>query len=345
MEYRRLGSTDLNVSALCLGTMTWGKQNNREDGFAQMDMALDHGINFFDTAEMYAVPATADTYGKTEEIIGEWFRKTGQRDKIILATKAAGPGEWIKHIRGGPRLTREHLFEAVENSLRRLQTDVIDLYQMHWPDRNTNYFGKLGYRHKEDEDYTPISETVEALDELIKQGKIRHYGLSNETPWGVMKYCMEAKRQRTPRPMSIQNPYSLLNRTYEVGLAEVSHREQIGLLAYSPLAFGMLSGKYRHNQWPENARLTLFKYFSRYTNTQAADATEKYCQLAARHGLSPTQMALQYVTSRPFVTSNIIGATSLEQLDSNIASADLKLSKEVLDGIEAIQKDHPNPAP
>ena len=345
MEYRRLGNTDLNVSALCLGTMTWGKQNNRDDGFAQMDMALDHGINFFDTAEMYAVPASPDTYGKTEEIIGEWFRKTGNRDKVILASKAAGPGEWIKHIRGGPRLTREHLFEAVENSLRRLQTDVIDLYQMHWPDRNTNYFGKLGYRHKEDEDYTPISETVEALDELIKQGKIRHYGLSNETPWGTMKYCAEAKRQRTPRPVSIQNPYSLLNRTYEVGLAEVSHREQIGLLAYSPLAFGMLSGKYRHNQWPENARLTLFKYFSRYTNTQAAEATEKYCQLAARHGLSPTQMALQYVTSRSFVTSNIIGTTSLAQLEENLRSIEVTLTDEILKEIEAIHIEHPNPAP
>ena len=219
METRRLGNTDLNVSALCLGTMTWGKQNNQADGFAQMDLALDHGINFFDTAEMYAVPATPDTYGKTEEIIGQWFKKTGQRNQIILASKAAGPGEWIKHIRGGPRLNQEHIFQAVEDSLKRLQTDVIDLYQMHWPDRNTNYFGKLGYRHKSDEDQTPIEETVAALHQLIKQGKIRHYGLSNETPWGVMKYCMEADRQGAPRPVSIQNPYSLLNRSFEIGLA------------------------------------------------------------------------------------------------------------------------------
>jgi aryl-alcohol dehydrogenase-like predicted oxidoreductase len=345
METRRLGNTDLHVSALCLGTMTWGKQNTREDGFAQMDMALDHGVNFFDTAEMYAVPASADTYGKTEEIIGQWFRQTGNRDRVILATKAAGPGEWINHIRGGPRLTREHLFEAVENSLKRLQTDVIDLYQMHWPDRNTNYFGKLGYRHRDEEDYTPIAETVEALDELIKQGKIRHYGLSNETPWGVMKYCMEAKRQRTPRPVSVQNPYSLLNRTYEIGLAEISHREDIGLLAYSPLAFGMLTGKYRHNQWPDNARLTLFKYFSRYSNAQASAATEKYCQLAARHGLSPTQMALQYVSSRSFVTSNIIGATSPPQLEENLRSIEVSLSHEIIKEIEAIHAEHPNPAP
>jgi aryl-alcohol dehydrogenase-like predicted oxidoreductase len=345
MHYRRLGTTDLSVSALCLGSMTWGKQNSREDGFAQMDMALDHGVNFVDTAEMYAVPATAETCGKTEEIIGQWLNRTGQRDKVILASKAAGPGEWIKHIRGGPRLNREHLFQAVEDSLRRLQTDVIDLYQMHWPDRSTNFFGKLGYRHAEDEDSTPIAETVAALDELIRQGKIRHYGLSNETPWGAMKYCMEASRQGAPAPVSIQNPYSLLNRTYEIGLAEVSHREQMGLLAYSPLAFGMLSGKYRHNQRPENARLTLFSYFSRYNNPQAVQATEKYCELAARHGLSAAQMALQYVTSRSFVTSNIIGATTLLQLEENLRSIEVTLSEEVLREIEAIHVEQPNPAP
>ncbi|MFN3713912.1 MAG: aldo/keto reductase [Alcanivoracaceae bacterium] len=345
METRRLGNTDLHVSALCLGTMTWGKQNTREDGFAQMDMAIDHGITFFDTAEMYAVPATPDTYGKTEQIIGDWFKQTGNRNKVILATKAAGPGEWIKHIRGGPRLNREHIVAAVEDSLKRLHTDVIDLYQMHWPDRNTNYFGKLGYRHRDDEDQTPIADTVATLHDLIKQGKIRHYGLSNETPWGVMRYCIEADRQGAPRPVSIQNPYSLLNRTYEIGLAEISHRETIGLLAYSPLAFGMLSGKYRHNQWPENARLTLFKYFSRYTNTQASDATEKYCQLAARHGLTPAQMALQYVTTRSFVTSNIIGATSLPQLEENLRSIEVPMTDALAKEIEAIHTEHPNPAP
>jgi len=345
MEYRPLGTTDLSVSALCLGTMTWGKQNSREDGFAQMDLAVAHGINFFDTAEMYAVPATADTYGKTEEIIGQWFAARGGRDRIILASKAAGPGEWIKHIRGGPRLSREHLFEAVENSLRRLQTDYLDLYQMHWPDRNTNYFGRLNYRHREDEDVTPIAETVEALDELVKQGKIRHYGLSNETPWGTMKYLMEAKRQRAPRPVSIQNPYSLLNRSFEVGLAEIAHREKIGLLAYSPLAFGMLSGKYRHDQWPAQARLTLFKYFSRYTNPYAMAATEKYCQLAEAHGLSPTQLALQYVTGRSFVTSNIIGATTIAQLEENLGSINVEISDELEKALEAIHTEFPNPAP
>ena len=345
MQYRQLGNTDLQVSALCLGTMTWGKQNSLEDGFAQMDLAVEHGINFFDTAEMYAVPATPDTYGKTEEIIGQWLASRGGRDRIILASKAAGPGEWIKHIRGGPRLNRDHLFEAVENSLRRLQTDYLDLYQMHWPDRNTNYFGKLNYRHNADEDMTPIAETVAALDELVKQGKIRHYGLSNETPWGTMKYLMEAARLQAPRPVSIQNPYSLLNRTFEVGLAEIAHREQIGLLAYSPLAFGMLSGKYRHDQWPENARLTLFKYFSRYTNAQAIAATEKYCQLAEQHGLSPAQMALQFVTTRSFVTSNIIGATSVAQLQENLGSIDVELDEEVLKALEEIHTEFPNPAP
>src|SRR5690554_13656 len=345
MEYRRLGNTDLNVSALCLGTMTWGKQNNRDDGFAQMDLAVDHGINFFDTAEMYAVPASPESSGKTEEIIGQWFSQTGKRDKIILASKATGPGELMKHIRGGPRLNREHIFQAAQDSLARLQTDVIDLYQVHWPDRNTNFFGKLGYRHKENEVQTPIEETVAALHELIKQGKIRHYGVSNETPWGVMKYCMEADRQDAPRPVSIQNPYSLLNRSYEVGLAEISHRENIGLLAYSPLAFGMLSGKYRNNQWPENARLTLFKYFSRYNNSQAVMATEKYCQLAAQHGLSPVQLALQYVTSRPFVSSNIIGATSVAQLEENLSSIKVALTDDMLKEIEDIHTEHPNPAP
>lgn len=345
MQYRRLGNTDLEVSALCLGTMTWGKQNDAADGFAQMDMALEHGINFFDTAEMYAVPATAETYGKTEEIIGQWFARSGKREQVVLASKAAGPGEWIKHIRGGPRLNREHLFRAVEDSLRRLQTDVIDLYQMHWPDRHTNYFGKLGYQHQTDETCTPIAETVSALDTLIKQGKIRHYGLSNETPWGAMQYAIEADRLGAPRPVSIQNPYSLLNRSYEIGLAEVSHREQMGLLAYSPLAFGMLTGKYLHGQWPDKARLTLFKYFSRYTNPQAMAATERYCRLAEQHGLTPTQLALQFVTRRPFVTSNIIGATNLAQLEENLGSIKVTLSDEILEAIEAIHTLHPNPAP
>lgn len=345
MEYRQLGRTDLKVSAICLGTMTWGQQNTSEEGFAQMDMALDHGVNFFDTAEMYSVPTHPDTYGRTEEIIGDWFEQTGNRDKVILATKAAGPGDWIKHIRGGPRLNRDHLFRAVEDSLKRLKTDVIDLYQMHWPDRSTNFFGRLGYKHRADEDITPIAETVAALDELVKQGKIRHYGLSNESPWGVMSYVHEAEKAGAPRPASIQNPYSLLNRSFEVGLAEVAHREDVGLLAYSPLAFGMLSGKYRNDAWPEQARLTLFKQFSRYTNTEAIAATELYWALAEELGVSLTQLALAYVTSRGFVTSNIIGATSLEQLKENLDSVNVTIERDVEKKLEAIHTRHPYPAP
>ena len=345
MEYRQLGRTDLKVSAICLGTMTWGQQNTAEEGYAQMDMALDHGVNFFDTAEMYSVPTHPDTYGRTEEIIGEWFEKTGNRDKVILATKAAGPGDWIKHIRGGPRLNREHLFRAVEDSLKRLKTDVIDLYQMHWPERSTNFFGRLGYRHRDDEDITPIRETVAALDDLVKQGKIRHYGVSNESAWGVMTYVQEAEKLGAPRPVSIQNPYSLLNRSFEVGLAEVAHREDVGLLAYSPLAFGMLSGKYRHDTWPEQARLTLFKQFSRYTNEQAIAATELYWELARELGVSLAQLALAYVTSRGFVTSNIIGATSLEQLKENLDSVNLTIDRELEKRLDAIHAVHPYPAP
>ncbi|MCH8544347.1 MAG: NADP(H)-dependent aldo-keto reductase [Alcanivorax sp.] len=345
MEYRRLGRTDLNVSALCLGTMTWGKQNTQEEGFAQMDLAVEHGINFFDTAEMYAVPTSAETAGKTEEIIGNWFARSGKRDDIIIATKAAGPGDWISHIRGGPRLNREHLEQAVEGSLRRLQTDVIDLYQLHWPERSTNFFGRLGYKHRDEEDVVAIAETLDALNGLVKAGKIRHYGLSNESAWGTMQYVMEAERQGAPRPVSIQNPYSLLNRSFEVGLAEIAHREDIGLLAYSPLAFGMLTGKYRNDTWPEASRLTLFKQFSRYTNPQAMAATELYCELARQQGVSPAQLALQFVTTRPFVTSNIIGATSLPQLEENLRSIEVPLDRDLEKALDAIHARHPYPAP
>lgn len=342
MEYRTLGNTDLQVSALGLGTMTWGKQNTEAEAFDQMDMALDYGVNFFDTAEMYAVPPEPETYGTTETIIGNWLARTGNRDRIVLASKACGPGP--KHIRGGPRLTREHIFEAVEDSLRRLQTDYLDLFQTHWPDRRANFFGRLSYKHRDDEDMTPIAETVAALNELVQQGKIRHYGISNETPWGTMKHIMEADRLGAPRPVSIQNPYSLLNRSFEVGGAEIAHREDVGLLAYSPLAFGMLSGKYLRD-WPDNARLTLFKQFSRYTNAMAMAATEKYCRLAREHGLNPAQMALKFVTDQPFVTSNLVGATRLEQLRENLESEQIELSEEVLNGLAEIHGEHPYPAP
>lgn len=348
MELRELGTTGIKVSALCLGTMTWGEQNTPDEAFAQMDLAVERGINFFDTAEMYAVPPTEKSYGTTETIIGHWFRaRPGMRQKIVLASKVCGQGDWLPHVRDGkPRLNRQHIEAAIDGSLKRLQTDYLDLYQMHWPDRNTNFFGKLGYRHvAKDEIQTPIAETLEVLADLVKAGKVRHVGVSNETPWGTMRYLAEADARGLPRIVSVQNPYNLLNRTYEIGMAEISHRENVGLLVYSPLAFGVLSGKYLGGARPENARITLFKRFSRYTNPQAEIATAKYVALARAHGLDPVQMALQFVTTRPFVASNIIGATSVAQLETNIASTGVTLSEEVLKGIEAIHVEQPNPAP
>lgn len=346
MHYRKLGRTDLNVSALCLGTMTWGEQNTEEQGFAQIERAKAAGINFLDTAEMYPVPPRPETYAATERVIGNWFKRQGDRADWILASKIAGPGNGISHIRDGQlKFNREHIVAALDASLQRLQTDWIDLYQLHWPERSTNFFGKLGYQHTQDHLDTPLQETLQVLDEQVKAGKIRHVGLSNETPWGTMKFLGLADSGNLPRPVSIQNPYNLLNRTFEVGLAEVAIREQCGLLAYSPLAFGMLSGKFENGARPAGSRLALFSRFTRYANDQAIAATSRYVALAREHGLDPAQMALAFVTAQPFVTSNIIGATSLEQLDSNLASIDLQLSEEVLAGIDAIHKAQPNPAP
>ncbi|MET3715084.1 NADP(H)-dependent aldo-keto reductase [Pseudomonas sp. PvP001] len=346
MHYRKLGRTDLNVSALCLGTMTWGEQNTEEQGFAQIERAKAAGINFLDTAEMYPVPPRPETYAATERVIGNWFKRQGDRADWILASKIAGPGNGISHIRDGQlKFNREHIVAALDASLQRLQTDWIDLYQLHWPERSTNFFGKLGYQHTQDHLDTPLQETLQVLDEQVKAGKIRHVGLSNETPWGTMKFLGLADSGNLPRPVSIQNPYNLLNRTFEVGLAEVAIREQCGLLAYSPLAFGMLSGKFENGARPAGSRLALFSRFTRYANDQAIAATSRYVALAREHGLDPAQMALAFVTAQPFVTSNIIGATSLEQLDSNLASIDLQLSEEALAGIEAIHKAQPNPAP
>ncbi|MBC2678411.1 NADP(H)-dependent aldo-keto reductase [Pseudomonas baltica] len=346
MHYRQLGRTDLNVSALCLGTMTWGEQNTEEQGFAQIERAKAAGINFIDTAEMYPVPPRPETYAATERVIGNWFKRQGDRADWILASKIAGPGNGISHIRDGQlKFDRAHIVAALDASLQRLQTDWIDLYQLHWPERSTNFFGKLGYQHTQDQLDTPLQETLQVLDEQVKAGKIRHVGLSNETPWGAMKFLGLADSGNLPRPVSIQNPYNLLNRTFEVGLAEVAIREQCGLLAYSPLAFGMLSGKFENGARPAGSRLALFSRFTRYANEQAVAATSRYVELAREHGLDPAQMALAFVTAQPFVTSNIIGATSLEQLDSNLASIDLVLSEDVLAGIEAIHKAQPNPAP
>lgn len=345
MEYRKLGLTDLNVSALCLGTMTWGEQNSESEGHAQIERAKASGINFIDTAEMYPVPPRTETYSQTEQIIGSYFKQRGDRVDWILASKIAGPGNGISHIRDGQlKFNRQHIVAALDASLKRLQTDWIDLYQLHWPERPTNFFGQLDYKHQ-DVEFTPLEETLEVLDEQVKAGKIRHIGLSNETPWGTMKFLQLAESRGWPRAVSIQNPYNLLNRSFEVGLAEVAIREQCGLLAYSPLAFGMLSGKYEGGARPAGARISLFSRFARYTNPQAEAACSRYVALAREHGLDPAQMALAFVTAQPFVTSNIIGATSLEQLDSNLASAELKLSEEVLAGIEAIHKGQPNPAP
>ena len=345
MDYRTLGRTDLRVSALCLGSMTWGEQNTEHQGFAQIDCARAAGVNFIDTAEMYPVPPRSTTYGATETIIGNYFKQRGSRADWILASKIAGPGNGIDYIRDGkPKHNRTHIVAALDASLRRLQTDWIDLYQLHWPERPTNYFGQLGYQHRE-ADFTPLEETLEVLDEQVRAGKIRHIGLSNETPWGVMRYLQLAQAHDLPRIASIQNPYNLLNRTFEIGLSEIAIREDCGLLAYSPMAFGLLSGKYAHGARPANARISLFSRFSRYTNPQAEAACERYVALAHEHGLQPAQMALAFVTSQPFVTSNIIGATSLDQLNMNLQSRSLKLSPELLQAIEALHRQQPNPAP
>ncbi len=344
MQTRPLGTTGIEVSRLCLGTMTFGEQNSEAEAHEQLDRAVTFGINFIDTAEMYPVPPKAETQGRTERYVGSWLKQRGSRDDVIIATKASGPG--LGHIRGGPRLTREHLHQAIDDSLTRLQTDYVDLYQLHWPDRRTNFFGKLGYPYdEEDEDTTPLEETLAALKELVDAGKVRAIGLSNDTPWGVMRALHLAETLDLPRVASVQNPYNLLNRSFEVGLAEIAHRERVGLLAYSPLAFGVLSGKYLEGARPRGARLTLFERFQRYTNPQAKAAAAEYVKIAHDAGVDPAQMALAFVKSRPFLTSNIIGATGMEQLESNLESESLKLDHDVLEAIEAVHQRQPNPAP
>jgi aryl-alcohol dehydrogenase-like predicted oxidoreductase len=346
MQHRPLGDTGLRVSALCLGTMTFGEQNSEAEAHEQLDLAVDAGVNFIDTAELYPVPPRAETQGLTERYIGTWLKGRRGRDRLILASKVAGPGAWISYIRGGGnRLDRPNIAAALEASLARLQTDYLDLYQLHWPDRETNFFGKLGYEPPTDDRSIPLLESLTALAEQIQAGKIRHIGLSNETPWGLMTCLNLAEQHGLPRPVSIQNPYNLLNRTFEIGLAEVALREGCGLLAYSPLGFGVLTGKYLNGVRPPGARLSLFERFNRYSNPEAERATAAYVALAREHGLDPAQMALAWVTSRPFVAANIIGATSLGQLKRNLASLDLTLAQEVIEGIEAIHRGQPNPAP
>ena len=346
MQYRQLGHTNIDVSVICLGTMTWGEQNTEAEAFTQMDYAVEQGVNFFDTAELYSIPPKAETYGSTETIIGNWFARTGKRNDIILASKVAGPGEeWLPHIRNGKtKFNADDIESALNASLKRLQTDYIDVYQLHWPERKTNFFGELGYTSSADT-FTDFAETLQALEKQVQAGKIRYVGLSNETPWGVMQFLKASEQLKLPRIVSIQNPYSLLNRSYEVGLAEISWQEHCGLLAYSPLGFGVLSGKYINGQQPENARLTNWPDYARYSTNSAIRATEQYVALALSHDMDPAQMALAYVNSRPFLTSNIIGATNMQQLKANIASEEIQLSDEVLDGIETIHSEISNPSP
>ncbi|ABN60279.1 putative aldo-keto reductase [Shewanella baltica] len=331
MEYRRIPHSNLEVSKICLGTMTWGEQNTQAEAFAQLDYAIGNGINFIDTAEMYPVPPKPETQGETERILGQYIKAHGNRDDLVIATKIAAPGGKSDYIRKNMALDWNNIHQAVDASLARLQIDTIDLYQIHWPDRNTNFFGELFYDQQDQEHQTPILETLEALAEVIRQGKVRYIGVSNETPWGLMKYLQLAEKHGLPRIVSVQNPYNLLNRSFEVGMSEISHRENLPLLAYSPLAFGALTGKYCNDQWPEGARLTLFKRFARYTGSQMAlEATQAYVDLAREFKLTPAQMALAFVNSRQFVGSNIIGATDLYQLKENIDSLKVTLSPELL---------------
>jgi aryl-alcohol dehydrogenase-like predicted oxidoreductase len=346
MIYTNLSNTNIKVSKICLGTMTWGNQNTEDEAHQQMDYAFEKGVNFFDTAELYPIPAHPDRRSITEKIIGSWFKKTGNRDKTVLASKIVGKAPFTEFMRT-TGFSKASIIEAIEGSLKRLQTDYIDLYQLHWPERNTNYFGKRGYQHNENDPWQDnFHEVLHTLGDFVKQGKIRHVGVSNETPWGIMRYLEEYKmNDGLPRMVSIQNPYSLLNRQFEVGLAEIALRENLKLLAYSPLGFGALSGKYLGDKLPKNSRLALFPNYNRYIKGNSSEATQKYFDLAQDHNLSLTQMALSFVNSRPFLTSNIIGATTIEQLKENITSIDINLNSEVLKGIEEIHNDIPNPAP
>tara|TARA_B100001564_G_C20658533_1_gene680454 strand:- start:1819 stop:2856 length:1038 start_codon:yes stop_codon:yes gene_type:complete len=345
MKFKKLGVTDLNVSLICLGTMTWGTQNTEKEAYEQMDYSLERGVNFFDTAELYSVPPDAKSYGKTEVMIGNWFEKRKNRDKIILASKVAGPGcDWIRN--GENNFNEKNIGKAIEGSLRRLKTDYIDLYQLHWPERSTNCFGRREYIHKEDErNWNDFESILNALEKYTKSGKIRYIGLSNETPYGLSKYLELSKNKNLPRVMSVQNPYSLVNRTYEVGMSEISIREKCGLLVYYPLAAGALSGKYRNGQMPKNARMTLFKGWERMINPLAMKAYDEYYNLAKEYNLSMVQLAQAFVNSRPFVTSNIIGATTMEQLRENINTIDIELTDEIMKKINLIHNNNPNPSP
>jgi len=345
MKFKKLGTTNLDVSLICLGTMTWGTQNTEKEAFEQMDYSVEEGINFFDTAELYSVPPNSDSYGKTEVMIGNWFEKRKNRKKIILATKVAGPGcNWIRG--GGNNFDEKTIGEAIDGSLKRLKTDYIDLYQLHWPERSTNYFGKRDYTVDSDEgEWNSFESVLEALEKFIKSGKIRYIGMSNETPYGLSKYIELSKSKKLPRMMSVQNPYNLVNRTYEIGMSEISIREKCGLLVYYPLATGALSGKYRNGQMPKNSRQALFKGWERHLNPLAMKAYEEYYKLAKENNMTMAQLAQAFVNTRPFVTSNIIGATTMDQLKENINSVNIELSDDILSKINIIHNNNPNPSP
>ena len=351
MNYKKLGNTDIEVSAICLGTMTWGEQNNQKDAFEQMDYALECGVNFFDTAEIYPSPCFENTYGSTEKIIGNWFKEKKNRDQVILASKISGPGlSWVRG--GGPQYSEQNIKEALENSLKRLQTDYIDLYQLHWPERKTNFFGRLGYEHKEEETSgfkgkcNKIETILKVLKKFVEQGKIRYIGLSNETSWGLSNFLGLSTLHKLPRVVSVQNPYNLLCRTYEIGLAEISIREKSGLLAYSPLAGGFLTGKYRNNNLPENSRQKLFgDYYTRYSKPNASIVIEKYFDIAKKFDLDFAQMSIKFCEIQKFITSVIIGATTMEQLKIDIESVNVNLTEEINKKINDVQIIYPNPCP
>ena len=351
MNFKKLGNTDIKISSICLGTMTWGEQNTQKDAFEQMDYTVDQGINFFDTAEIYPSPCFEKTYASTEKIIGDWFKQKKNRDQIILASKIAGPGlPWVRN--GGPQYCEQNIKKAIEDSLKRLKTDYIDLYQLHWPERKTNFFGRLGYNHKEEEtlefkeSWNDFEKILITLEKFIKQGKIRYIGLSNETSWGLSKFLEISKLKTLPKMMSVQNPYNLLCRTYEIGLAKISIREKSGLLAYSPLAGGFLTGKYRNNNLPENSRQKLFgDYYTRYSKPNASIVIEKYFNIAKKYNLDFAQMAIKFCEIQKFVTSVIIGATTMEQLKIDIESVNVNLTEEINKKINDVQIIYPNPCP
>ncbi|MBL6604144.1 MAG: aldo/keto reductase [Flavobacteriaceae bacterium] len=343
MEYNKLPGTNIEVSKICLGTMTWGRQNSESEAFEQMDYSLDQGVNFFDTAELYPVPATPERYADTEKIIGNWLSSRNNREKIILASKIAGPGDYTAHIRK-TGFKGDSIEDAINGSLKRLKTDYLDLYQLHWPERMTNFFGKRGFTYTNDGWEDNFQEILEKLKKLVDKGKVRHVGLSNENPWGFMKF-IEYSKIGLPKMITIQNPYSLLNRLFEVGNAEICKRENVGLLAYSPLGFGVLSGKYRNGKMPENSRLKLFPNLARFSNDNCAKAIDMYYEISQKHNMTLAEMSLAFVNDRPFVTSNIIGATSMDQLKENINSINIKLSDEIISEINLVNEKIPNPAP